>query len=142
MGICAEMPATRDQAAAGADTKFRKSQRRISMASLQAGGNGKVKADRDRGIMFGDTEIDLSYVEQLVDTSQTRFIMDCLVYLGKTLSGDQSVQDIMTFLKKAMLSNNLDCPLDLVSPWSTPNGSYSHPRMFEIVAAINRIRTL
>ena len=45
--------------------------RRISMKSLQTG--GKVKADRDRGIMFGDTEIDLSYVEQLVDTSQTRF---------------------------------------------------------------------
>ena len=41
------------------------------MKSLQTG--GKVKADRDRGIMFGDTEIDLSYVEQLVDTSQTRF---------------------------------------------------------------------
>ena len=33
---------------------------------------GKVKADRDRGILFGKTEIDLTYVEQLVETSQTR----------------------------------------------------------------------
>ena len=140
--ICAEMPATRDQAAAGADTKFRRSQRRISMASLQPGGNGKVKADRDRGIMFGDTEIDLSYVEQLVDTSQTRFIMDCLVYLGSKMSSDQSVQDIISHLKDAMTASKLDCPLDLVSPWSTPNGCYTQPRMFEIVAAVNRLRSM
>jgi len=137
--ICQEMPGAADTKAGVRKFKSDKL-RRISMKSLQTG--GKVKADRDRGIMFGDTEIDLSYVEQLVDTSQTRFIMDCLVYLGKTLSGDHSVQDIMKFLNKAMLSNSLDCPLDLVSPWSTPNGCYSQPRMFEIVAAINRLRTL
>ena len=31
-----------------------------------------------RGIPFGDTVIDFRCVEQLVDASQTKFIMDCL----------------------------------------------------------------
>ena len=45
--------------------------RRIDLTSLQP--RGKVKADRDRGIIFGETEIDLTYVEQLVESSQTRW---------------------------------------------------------------------
>ena len=71
--ICQEMPATRDAAKASNVSKFGdRSRRRIVMSCLSPGGNGKVKADRDRGIIFGNTEIDLSFVEQLVDTSQTR----------------------------------------------------------------------
>ena len=31
-----------------------------------------------RGILFGDTVIEFRCVEQLVDASQTKFIMDCL----------------------------------------------------------------
>ena len=117
-----------------------KSGRRIVMSSLQP--QGKVKADRDRGILYGNTEIDLSFVEQLVDTSQTRFIMDCLVYLGDKIQSDLSVQEIIQRLEQSLSSERLDCSLDLVSPWQTPNGSYSLPRMFEIVAAINRLRSL
>merc|ERR1719334_2593921 len=54
--------------------------RKIDLTSLQP--RGKVKADRDRGIIYGETEIDLTYVEQLAESSQTRFVMDCLVYLA------------------------------------------------------------
>ena len=71
--ICQEMPATRDAAKASGAAKFSdRSRRRIVMSCLNPGGNGKVKADRDRGIIYGNTEIDLSFVEQLVDSSQTR----------------------------------------------------------------------
>ena len=42
------------------------------MSCLRPGRNGKVKADRDWGIIYGNTEIDLTFVEQLVDNSQTR----------------------------------------------------------------------
>ena len=45
--------------------------REVDMSSLQP--RGKVKADRDRGIIYGETEIDLTYVEQLVESSQTRY---------------------------------------------------------------------
>lgn len=137
--ICREMPLAK--ALPGGDERFAgRSRRKVAMVSLQPG--GKVKADRDRGIMYGNTEIDLSFVEQLVDTSQTRFIMDCLVYLGEKIHADLSIQEIIKHLDEALTSRRFDCPLDLVSPWSTPNGSYSRPRIFEIVAAINRLRSL
>ena len=68
--------------------------------------------------------------------------MDCLVYLGHKMTSDQSVQEIASHLTSAMASDNLDCPLDLVSPWASPNGCYTQPRVFEIVAAINRLRLL
>ena len=49
--------------------------RGISLIELEVGfpiETPQVKADRDRGIIFGETEIDLTYVEQLVESSQTR----------------------------------------------------------------------
>ena len=138
--ICKEMPLVK--ALPGLDGRFGGTTgRKVVMSSLQP--QGKVKADRDRGILYGDTEIDLSFVEQLVDTSQTRFIMDCLVYLGNKIQSNLSIQEIIQHLDEALTSGPWkDCPLDLVSPWQTPNGSYSRPRMFEIVAAINRMRSL
>jgi len=115
--------------------------RRIDLASLQP--KGKVKADRDRGIIFGETEIDLTYVEQLVESSQTRFVMDCLVFLaGKSARGGLTLSEILDRLGEEMASPNLACPLDLVSPWAGPNGAYTRPRRMEIAAAINRLRTL
>jgi len=115
--------------------------RRIDLASLQP--RGKVKADRDRGIIFGETEIDLTYVEQLVESSQTRFVMDCLVFLaGKSARGGLTLSEMLDRLGEEMASPNLACPLDLVSPWAGPNGAYTRPRRMEIAAAINRLRTL
>lgn len=115
--------------------------RRIDLASLQP--RGKVKADRDRGIIFGETEIDLTYVEQLVESSQTRFVMDCLVFLaGKSAKGGLTLSEMLDRLGEEMASPNLACPLDLVSPWAGPNGAYTRPRRMEIAAAINRLRTL
>ena len=71
--ICQEMPATRVATKAPKASMFGgRSSRRIVMNCLSPGGNGKVKADRDRGIIYGNTEIDLTFVEQLVDNSQTR----------------------------------------------------------------------
>ena len=70
--------------------------------------------------------------------------MDCMVYLGKELEGEVSVQQLVHHLEQAMSvsSPGQDCPLDLVSPWHTPNGCYTKPRIFEIIAAINRYRKL
>merc|ERR1719376_1975273 len=115
-------------------------ERRVEVSSLQP--RGKVKADRDRGILFGETEIDLTYVEQLVDASQTRFIMDCLVSLGNKHHGSLPLSTLLEELEKSLISPSLSCSLDLVSPWAGPNGAYTRPRTQEIAAAINRIRTL
>jgi len=114
--------------------------RKVEMSCLQP--RGKVKADRDRGILFGETEIDLSCVEQLVDASQTRFIMDCLVYLGNKQQGCLPLLSILDQLEASLSAPSLPCPLDLVSPWAGPNGAYTRPRRQEIAAAVNRLRSL
>jgi len=115
-------------------------ERRVEVSCLQP--RGKVKADRDRGILFGETEIDLTHVEQLVDASQTRFIMDCLVYLGNKHQGSLPLPALLEELERSLSSQNLSCSLDLVSPWAGPNGAYTRPRIQEIAAAVNRLRTL
>ena len=70
--------------------------------------------------------------------------MDCLVYLGRLLSGDHTIKEIVSMLQRGLDTSDQErgCALDLVSPWPEPNGCYTLPRMFEIVAAINRLRTL
>merc|ERR1719158_2422528 len=85
--------------------------RRIDLTSLQP--RGKVKADRDRGIIYGETEIDLTYVEQLVESGQTRFVMDCLVYLAGKGRTAMTLPDMLDRLEEEMAGDRLDCPLDL-----------------------------
>ena len=99
--------------------------------------NLQVKADRDRGIIFGETEIDLTYVEQLVESSQTRFVMDCLVFLaGKSARGGLTLSELLDRLGEEMASPNLACPLDLVSPWAGPNGAYTRSKSLVIIIII------
>merc|ERR1712059_81280 len=140
--IAREMPSSASVAGNLSSLPAMSGKRLLDTRSLQPG--GKVKADRDRGIIFGDTEIDLTCVEQLVDSSQTRFIMDCLVYLGSKGGGEAkvSMSDLLIRLTRELESPSLACPLDLVSPWAGPNGAYTRPRRQELAAAINRLRTL
>ena len=94
-----------------------------------------------------------------MESSQTRFVMDCLVFLaGKSARGGLTLSELLDRLGEEMASPNLACPLDLVSPWAGPNGAYTRskslviiiiimnffhrPRRMEIAAAINRLRTL
>merc|ERR1719228_2174247 len=140
--ICEEMPSQNLSA-----MRFPPSQgvRKVDMSCLEP--RGKVKADRDRGILFGETEIDLTHVEQLVEASQTRFIMDCLVHLGKRHQGSLTMPALLDELEVSLSREqgrvgDLACPLDLVSPWAGPNGAYTRPRKQEIAAALNRLRTL
>ena len=142
--ICQELPgaaaALSQQQSGTLPRPDKGGERRVVVSSLAP--RGKVKADRDRGILYGETEIDLSCVEQLVDASQTRFIMDALVWCGEKLQGELSMAQIAQRLGEQLNSPGQDCQLDFVSPWGSPNGGYSLPRRQEILAAISRLRTL
>ena len=61
-----------------------------------------MRADRDRGIQFGETEIDLTHVEQLVEASQTRAIMDGLAYLGRVCRGRMDINSLLDRLDADM----------------------------------------
>lgn len=88
-------------------------------------------------LIYGTTTIDLSGLEQLVDTSQTRAIGDIILYYSRKYAGrEYTLRDGLERLFEELQKHGLD----LLS--SRKMGNYAMPRIFEVAAAINRMRTL
>ncbi|MCL4474112.1 MAG: ABC-ATPase domain-containing protein [Actinobacteria bacterium] len=114
------------------------------------GGREKVAAKSLRTIAFGRQTVDLSFVEQLVDRSQTRAIGD-LVRLGLNRGFFDGEADLAAILD-LMLAAVAEESLDALSPYAEDDagagrpgahpGDYALPRRYEIAAMINRIRSL
>ena len=110
-------------------------------------GTIKMKIQDKFKIGFGRNDIDLSSVAQIVEKGQTKAIAKCLVYLAQNIcrNGQNSVcmREIMNELDKNVLNG-----LDKLN--NVQNAMYSNdlspdlvrPRKYEIVAALNRLRTL
>ena len=97
----------------------------------------KIDAKGVKTILFGRLEIDLGGVEQLVDGSQTRAIGELLHHLSRHyFTGDLSLQDALTRLMDDIDKRGLD----ILSPLK--RGDYALPRIFEVAAAVNRMRSL
>ena len=97
----------------------------------------KIDAKGMRTILFGSTAIDLSYLEQLVDSSQTRTIGLIIhyyseKYLGKTVSLQEGLTKVMEDIREK--------GFDILLPYKT--GDLAMPRIYEVAGAINRMRTL
>jgi predicted ABC-class ATPase len=97
----------------------------------------KIGAKGLKEIIFGRTVVDLSYLEQLVDPSQTRAIGEIIYYYSKKyapkgLSLAEGLGYVMDDLKER--------GLDLLSYFKI--GALAMPRIYEIVGAINRMRSL
>ncbi len=97
----------------------------------------KIRARGTDTISFGRHDIDLSLVEQLVDTAQTRAIGDIIHYAVQKHMGDGScLADVIDAVERDLDEHRLDH----ISPMA--GGKYARPRRLEIAAAINRLRTL
>ncbi|MEA3222154.1 MAG: ABC-ATPase domain-containing protein [Thermodesulfobacteriota bacterium] len=97
----------------------------------------KIGAKGLKKILFGTTEIDLSFVEQIVDDSQTRAIGEIIYYYAITYAKKrigllQGLQEIMNIIGVK--------GLDYIFPYLPAD--YAAPRIFEVAAAINRMRSL
>lgn len=106
----------------------------------QKGNKDKIDAKSLHTIVFGNTEIQLSFVEQLVDASQTRAIADMLRYIQMNLvKGKASLKEVLDELYNRIQAAGLD----VISryPGKHP-GDLALPRKMEVAAAINRMRTL
>merc|ERR1719229_1757283 len=67
----------------------------------------KVSAKSLRCISYGNTEIELTYVEQLVEIGQAKAIMDALRHLAaspKYVDGSRSLVDVIRLLEQALTS--------------------------------------
>jgi predicted ABC-class ATPase len=101
----------------------------------------KVKARSLSTIEFGHNLIDLSFLEQLVDVSQTRAIADSLVYAlrKKYFNGRNTLREALELLFRDIEEKGLE----VISPHTDyQSGDYALPRLFEVAFALNRLRSL
>ena len=97
----------------------------------------RVRAVKTRAIEFGQEEIDVSLLFQLVDAAQCRMIGDLLLRLARGLcDGRRDLPRILAALDADLQERGLDA---LAAPGF---GDRARPRRFEIAAALNRLRSL
>jgi len=98
----------------------------------------KIAARSLNAIQYGEQNINLAFVEQLVDYSQTRAIGEILYYLYRKeyLDGRYSLREAIEKLLEELEQNSQD----ILSPYRDQHPGYlAMPRKYEIAAAINRM---
>jgi predicted ABC-class ATPase len=111
--------------------------RRPAAGSLDPRRGGRVKI-RARGLtklQFGGADIDVSAVEQLVDSSQLNAIGDALLYAKKYMNG-KTLPEVLDAVMKDIQEKGLDVLNDRLV------GHYARFRRQELAAVLNRLRTL
>ncbi|GAE25609.1 isopentenyl-diphosphate delta-isomerase [Halalkalibacter wakoensis JCM 9140] len=108
--------------------------------SSQKGAKQKVAVRSMHYIQFGHSEMNLQYVEQIVDASQTRMIAESLLYIERTgiLNKNITVKQLLSLLEEKIEKEGL-C---FASIHSGHPGELAKPRKFELAAALNRLRSL
>lgn len=97
----------------------------------------KIEAKGLRTILYGRTTIDLSYLEQLVDWSQTRSIGLFIHYytqhhIHRSSTLREGLERCFQHLEEK--------GLDMLLPYRV--GNLARPRIYEVAGAISRMRTL
>ena len=112
--------------------------KRIADISRLSPARGKrdVKIDnRDiNTILYGEHLIDLTKVEQLIDMGQTRAIGLIIHYYAIKYASSENIVEGL----KRVFRDIKERGLDILSPYK--EGELALPRIFEVAAAINRIR--
>jgi len=103
------------------------------------GSKVKITPRTEERLQFGREEIQLAYVEQLVDVAQTRAIGD-MIHLAQAryFDGRKTMAEALTQLMRDIDRHGLD----MIAPPGRIRGDYARPRIFELAAAVNRLRTL
>jgi predicted ABC-class ATPase len=99
----------------------------------------KVVARRVDALQYGEVDIALAGVEQLVGVSQTRAVGEAMHWLVRQghLDGKSTITQLLAHVEAA-----LDSPAGLDAIALRPHtGNLARPRRFEIAAAMNRLRS-
>jgi predicted ABC-class ATPase len=114
--------------------------RRLRGSSLDPSRGRREVSLKVRGtdtIIFGEHEIDLGGVEQLVDPCQTRAIAEALDHVRRRhLDGDRTLADVLDRVDAELDEGGLD------AIQGRPAGDLARFRRFELAAALNRLRGL
>jgi predicted ABC-class ATPase len=102
----------------------------------------KIDAKGKDLILFGRDPIDLRFIEQLVDVSQSRAVgMAIHLSVTRFMDGETTMHKIMDLTEDFFDENGLDY-LDPFHKKGRHPGNFARPRKYEIAAAINRLRTV
>ncbi len=96
----------------------------------------QIDAQGTHCLIYGEHEIDLTRIEQLVDVAQTRAIGLLILYYAKHYH--RAFPNMIDGIKHA-LKDIEQRSLDILSPYRI--GTLALPRAHEVAAAINRIRS-
>jgi predicted ABC-class ATPase len=97
----------------------------------------KIDAKGLRTILYGRTTVDLSYLEQLVDTSQTRSIgLFIHFYAQHHIHRGSPLREGLERCFQELEEQGLD----MLLPYRV--GNLAKPRIYEVAGATNRMRTL
>jgi predicted ABC-class ATPase len=99
----------------------------------------KIDAKGLHTILYGEERIDLSAVEQLVDQSQTRSIGSVMHRVSSCAGAGNNGIDLRLAVENVLSEVDRD-GLDVLC--SSKRGDMALPRTFEVLAAINRMRSL
>ncbi|MBN8209340.1 ABC-ATPase domain-containing protein [Bacillus sp. NTK071] len=123
--------------------RFGEMRRRIPAgASLnsQKGKKSKVSAKGLHHILYGNTDLLLHQVEQLVDPSQTRLAADVLHYLERNnLLGEHTIPELLDLIEDRMNKEGIGA----FSLFQNQHpGDVARIRRSDMAAVLNRLRTL
>lgn len=100
---------------------------------------GKIRARDDRAVQYGDQEIVLTAVEQVLDSTHAYTLGQALRFMHDELIRDRRpIHQVLDALE-AILD---DEGVEVLSPRDYPDGLLVRPRRHEIAAALNRLRSL
>ncbi|MGG1558845.1 ABC-ATPase domain-containing protein [Geobacillus thermoleovorans] len=138
--IAAEMPSGRK--AEGGES-FGRIRERIPLPeslNSQKGKKAKAVARGRHVIQYGQTDLLLYALEQLVDDSQTRAIAAALLYMERKgwLDGKKTIRQLLDAIEEQWDRQGLGS----VSFRKGNPGELARPRRFELAAALNRLRSL
>lgn len=114
---------------------YRKTNRKRCLKGSSFAPNGKVKTLSLSSISYGETELNLSSLEQLVTKSQTSAIASALQRLPEICRDGQSIRETLQALDRRLDEGGLDA----LAPGQC-HGGMSRPRLLDVAGAINRLR--
>lgn len=97
--------------------------------------NGKVRVGSQSTISYGETELDVSGLEQIIAKSQTAAISNILQLLPHLAKQNQPLRETLKAINVVLDEDGLD----ILAPGQF-HGFMSRPRSLEIAGAINRLR--
>lgn len=140
--LCREYPLTPSEAPAFSLPQSSRIMTKHSAPRPHRGEHGKeerlkIKVHGQDGFALGRQEIDLRYIEQLIDTEQTAALGLLLKYAVEHLiDGQRTLAEIITFLDSQLT----DKGLSFLSDGSYISCGYAMPRVQEIFSCFNRYR--